>query len=658
MKKTRLIMLVLLTLIVGLNNVQATETITICTGDTVTLGGAIPGGYLYAWNTGATTPSIVVAPTVNTVYSRTVLNTSFAIILQDTFSVIVKTRPFVTISSSGGNVVCIGGSVQLIANSNPSPIHYLWNTGDTTMSIIASPISSPTLYTVVGTTNGCSSTASFALSIQAPPTAYTLTGNSSYCSNEFGVVMGLSGSEANCNYALYHNGSVVSIGVGTGNAISFGMIANASGVYTAMGFTNTLGCSAQMNGSLTVSVDPLPGAAGTISGPSLVCQNTTHGFSTPVVPYASSYIWSVPTEAIIVSGQGTPMIMVYFNGTASGQIAVFGQNDCGTGQASFLAVNVNLIPNLTISTPDPDICVGGSTSLTASTPATSYLWSTGETSQTIIVSPSTTTMYTVLVTGPTGCSANAWTTISVQQPPAVNLSLVQDHFCTDVNSALLSGGSPAGGSYSGTGVFYGTTFYPPVVRVGTYLVTYTYTNGFGCSASATDLLTINPVPAVMFTNVTTGIHTDTPAFDLMSYVSPRGGTFFGPGMVGSFFYPALAGSGTHMITYTYTHPITGCFATQIQYLPVGPLGLDEDPGTENTIVLFPNPTRDILYLRGIDNKEIQGIRIVNVLGKVVYTTETISHEMEISVAHFASGTYIISFLGADGISTSKYFMKH
>ena len=53
----------------------------------------------------------------------------------------------------------------------------------------------------------------------------------------------------------------------------------------------------------------------------------------------------------------------------------------------------------------------------------------------------------------------------------------------------LSGGSPAGGTWSGPGVTNGT-FSPSAAGVGTHLLTYTYTSRFGCSATATQSLEV------------------------------------------------------------------------------------------------------------------------------------------------------------------------
>ena len=346
-------------------------------------------------------------------------------------------------------------------------------------------------------------------------------------------------------------------------------------------------CGTVISACVTVTVSPVPLAAGPITGPTTVCQNSMVVFSISTIPGATSYVWSVPPGATIVSGQGTTMITVDFSNACSGNVSVYGQNSCGLGQASFLAVTVN---------------------------------------------PSN---------------------------PTVSLVLTPDNFCTDVNSAILTGGSPPGGTYTGTCIFYGNTVYPPVCGVGTYLVTYTYTDGFGYSATATDLLTINPIPAVMFLNVTTGVYTDTPAFCLEPYVSPTGGVFVGPGIIGDYFYPAMAGVGTWMVSYTYTHPLTGCSATQIQYIPVGEplLGIDNTSIILKNINIFPNPTAGQLNLRGIDAQDIKSIRIMNILGKTEYITEKFTDSIQLDVSEYPAGLYVISFIRADGVSFSKHFVK-
>ena len=72
-------------------------------------------------------------------------------------------------------------------------------------------------------------------------------------------------------------------------------------------------------------------------------------------------------------------------------------------------------------------------------------------------------------------------TINVNGFPEVTIDSVNDQ-CTNDSPVTLTG-SPAGGTFSGTGVS-GSQFDPAVAGVGTHAVTYTYTDVNGCSDAA------------------------------------------------------------------------------------------------------------------------------------------------------------------------------
>ena len=656
---------ILLVMYAGLSTTQASVSHdTICKGNSITIGNTYTNGFIYSWTPGGgSTPQITVSPTTTTMYIETVLNTVFQIIQVDTFNVIVKPKPTVWITSpSGNNAVCVGGSLQLTANTDLNPVSYSWSNGATTQQTTISPTASPTVVTVTVTYNGCSNTAAFTVYIQSSPMAYNLTGDSTYCAGQSGVTIGLNGSEGDCHYTLYQNNVSVSTINGNGFPLTFGIY--PTGTYTVKGFKTLLGCEALMNGTLHVNTLPLPQAAGTITGISTVCQNMTATYFTPAILHATSYDWSIPTGATITLGQGTPSITVFFGpASVSGNIKVRGHNNCGDGAYSSLPVTVNVAPILMISATDTVICAGETVILTANTNASSVLWNDGSTQNPRTVSPSTPTIYMVTAIGPNGCTTAGSILITAHALPTVGLALSPNQFCRDQNKIALVGGLPSlGGHYTSSQgcVIINDTLYPPLSFVGTYAVTYTFTNILtGCSNSATDLVTINPVPEVYFYVINATISTDTPPFDLMSFVSPTGGSFSGPGTLpnSSMFYPSLAGGGNHVLTYTYTHPISGCSASEIQYIPVNPVGIDETIAAVNAITIFPNPAVHGLNLMNIDTKEIHSISITNLLGETIFHTDMVMKTMTIDVSSYVPGTYFITFMNADGFSKGKRFMK-
>jgi len=99
------------------------------------------------------------------------------------------------------------------------------------------------------------------------------------------------------------------------------------------------------------------GDAGTMSGTSPVCQGQTGvTYSIAAVTGATTYEWSVPSGAAIVSGNGTNSITVDFSTSASsGYISVKPKNTCGYGASSSGGVVVNQLPGT------PDEIVGVST---------------------------------------------------------------------------------------------------------------------------------------------------------------------------------------------------------------------------------------------------------------------------------------------------------
>ncbi len=149
-----------------------------------------------------------------------------------------------------------------------------------------------------------------------------------------------------------------------------------------------------------------------------------------------------------------------------------------------------------------------------------------------------------------GCSNTATNDINVIALPTVSLTLTDDQECVTSTSVALGGGTPIGGTYSGTGVS-GTNFDPSAAGAGVHTITYSYTDGNGCENTATDNIIVFALPTVSLTFPDVEDCVLNTTFTL-SGGSPSGGTYTGTGVTGSNFDASVAGLGTHTITYTYT----------------------------------------------------------------------------------------------------------
>ncbi len=126
-------------------------------------------------------------------------------------------------------------------------------------------------------------------------------------------------------------------------------------------------------------------------------------------------------------------------------------------------------------------------------------------------------IYLVVVTDTNGCSQTLTDTIAfTNSAPTVTLALNPDVFCNTTTSALtLSGESPIGGNWSGTGIS-SNMFNPSVAGIGSHVIIYTYTDGNGCFNTAVDMAQVDDCtgideltenPFQVYPNPTDGIFT-------------------------------------------------------------------------------------------------------------------------------------------------------
>ncbi|HWY10712.1 MAG TPA: T9SS type A sorting domain-containing protein, partial [Bacteroidia bacterium] len=162
------------------------------------------------------------------------------------------------------------------------------------------------------------------------------------------------------------------------------------------------------------------------------------------------------------------------------------------------------------------ICNGQSANLTASG-AASYTWSTGPTTASISVSPTTTTVYNV--TGANGnCIDAKSSTVTVNALPSLTLASSSGTACTSATGGvnLTLTGSPAGGVYSGPGVV-GSTF-TTQASAGTYTAAYSYTNvATGCMNTTNTSIIVSVCTGINVMNLLDG--------QILVYPNPNNGVF-------------------------------------------------------------------------------------------------------------------------------------
>jgi uncharacterized delta-60 repeat protein len=257
-------------------------------------------------------------------------------------------------------------------------------------------------------------------------------------------------------------------------------------------------CGSSTVQTLAITVDAIPATPGAISGTTTICSGSSNTYSITAVAGATSYTWTLPGGW---SGTSTTNTINTTASATSGDVTVTANNACGNSTAATLAITVNDVPAMPSSiTGNASFCEDATAqtySVTNDVSATSYTWTlpigwSGTSTTNSINSTAGASGGTITVSANNACGASAVQSlvVTINPLPVVSLALAVDTVCEKSEAFTLTGSSPSGGTFSGTGVS-GSTFDPDAAGAGTHVITYTYTDGNSCTNSATDNMVVD-----------------------------------------------------------------------------------------------------------------------------------------------------------------------
>ena len=314
-------------------------------------------------------------------------------------------------------------------------------------------------------------------------------------------------------------------------------------------FTDINGCSNTTTTSITVYALPVV-SAGTYTA---MCVDATP------VTLTGSPVGGTFTGPGITGNSFNPSTA----GAGTHTVTYLYNDGAGCSNTATATITVNPLPTLNAGT-YPAVCISATPVTLAGTPVGGVFSGPGVTGNTFNPATAGSGNHTITYGAVNGCRNAVTTSITVHPLPVVNAGTYAA-VCIDA-SALTLTGSPAGGTFGGPGVT-GTTFSPATAGAGTHSITYSYTDGNGCSNTATASIVVNPLPVVN-AGVYNAVCIDGGAVTLNG--TPIGGTFSGTGVAGNIFTPSLAGAGTHTITYNFSDA-NGCSKAATATITVNPL---------------------------------------------------------------------------------------
>jgi len=534
------------------------------------------------------------------------------------FTVTVNSLPWPAGSITGPAAVCQGQdavsySVAPITNATS----YVWaysGTGATitgtgnAVTISFSLTASSGNLTVYGT-NDCGNgnvSPNFAITVNPlPGGAGTITGTSSVCQGQDAVSYSVEPVTNATTYEWVYSGSGATVtGTGSTVTISFSSTATA-GNLTVYG-TNSCGNGA-VSPAYPITVNPLPGVAGTITGTSQVCQGQSDvAYSVAVIPYATDYEWSYSGTGATLTGSGVSVTISFSTEATSGNLTVFGTNSCGNGAASpDFSVTVNTLPVAPVSGGDQETCANQpipvlTVTVGAGETADWYADATGGTalaSGTLSYTPAGAgTFYAEARNVTTGCLSLTRTavTLTIHPLPAAYAGADQtipNGTSTTISDATASGAAPLLYSWTPAAAFTDPDIlYPTTVNLfSTAIYTLTVTDGNTCVKS--DQMTITITGGMLGVNPSAEPDAVCAGEEIQLYASASGGSgtyTYNWSSVPTGFTSSLANpKASPVTTTTYTvvvddgftsvsgsvtvtvHPLPAVFAGADRSIPYG-----------------------------------------------------------------------------------------
>lgn len=570
-----------------------------CSGQSATLmTNAISN---YSWSTGATSSSLVIAPTSNTAYVITATSPQNCVTSR-TISIIVNTIPPVLSITNPSNNICLGQTATLTASG---ALSYTWANAGVVNGQSFTP-SSTAAYTVNGT-NGCGTT-SAVTTISVSPLAVSASASSTLVCE--GYTTSLSASSSVNGYTWQPGGITTSATI---------VAPAASTVYTVTASDGI--CSGTQTLLINTKTTPTIVPSTTLAS---MCLGEVINLSASGAGTGGTYNWNPG------NGSGSTVTVSPASSTV---FVVSGTNSLNCTSSAQIPVVVNYADPLFATATSTLLCAGGQATLSASGSG-SYSWTGGPATASFVINPtSAITVYTVTGSNNTNtCTANKTVTVAIlTQSVSYTSSL---NICMGGSATLSATGANTYTWGTVNTASTGILVVSPSVTSQYVLIARTQSVSTICSSSYTATVFVNPNPTVTVVSSNTATICNGNSVRLTAS--------------GAQTYSWNTGAATASISVspsvTTTYSVVGtntnnCESTTQYVVNVNKcLGISENsaPG----LLIYPNPSTG--EFRISSESEIS-VTLLNSLGQVVMTIDlNAANNFAADITGLAKGIYYLS----------------
>lgn len=487
---------------------------------TLTATGAIG----YTWSTGSSAASIIVSPTA-ALTNYSIVGSNGVCSMTSSVDISIPGNPNVNISGSSG--ICTGQTATLTASGAST---YSWNTGAITNSITDSPTSNTT-YTVTGTDGlGCKTTTTQLVTVAAS-LSISIVGPTSICTGQSATLTGNGGVTYSWSTGATTQTLLVSPTTNT--------------TYNIIGSSGT--CSNTAVKSITVNSLPTV----TVTGGTSVCV----GKSTTLTATGSAATYSWSTGATTSTVSVAP--------TTNTTYVLTGYSSAGCATSTNIAITTNSLPVITVASTGTGVCLNSSLTLTVTSGVITQTWNiTGNpTTNTVLVSPTANTSYTVVGSNPAGCTISAVYPVASYSLPAMSILPNSSTICAQSVASLVASGATGGYTWSASG---GTNAAASFTPASTTVYTVTGKNANNCVNTATATVVTNSLPVISISPASPTVCALVP----VTYTASGAATYLWNNSVQTATYMAASQNAN---TYTVVgYSSDGCTTTQTVGLTTNP----------------------------------------------------------------------------------------
>ena len=619
----------------ALPTVSAGQGQTVCLGTAVTLNGS--GAASYTWSNGVNN-GVAFTPVSTQTY--TVTGTA-ANGCTNSAQVTVTVNPLPSVNAGPDQSVCAGTAVTL---SGSGANTYTWNNG-VSNGVAFTPTTTQT-YTVTGTNaNGCQNTDQITVTVNVlPAPTVVANGTAPYCPGT-NVVLSTT-AIAGYTYQWYFGQNIIN------GAVSASYTVTTAGTYSVK-VTAPGGCFATSNSIMVSYLNPTI----TAQGPTNICQG-----GSVVLQTASGtgfqYTWMKNGMSMLNASNNAT-----FTATSPGTYTVKIVTPSGCVMYSN-PITVSFLVNPTASinaSGSLNICAGSSVTLSAANNANAvtYQWRknginiSGATAQTYVVTQSGT--YTVVIANQAcpSTSAVVSNSLTVQVFPVPNpIISATATVVTPGVSVTLSTANGVGNTYQWYKLLGTTWLALPGATQSTYTTSSSgsfrvkVTNMYGCWKYSNSItIASSQMPEQGVTCLSDGIHVKHEA------AVPLQGTWYEETTVVRTRIAAEWNEGAQEWVLTGKTEGNFVFVTmeeevEMQWMRV------VDGCRERTLVAYPNPTWNVVYLKGLEASE-KHYELHDVMGRVVSVGNLSSAQNAIDMSDLAPGTYRLMLQGYGVIAILK-----